>query len=1059
MKRIPLKKGENVKSKYNYIIDGVLGSGATCIVYDAHFEDSQEHKKAVKLKECYPYGLAIERISNDLVWSNKDEQASVMAKFKSSYDILSKMQNEESVKDVAVYTLDMFEANETQYIATIPTFGESYDKCSNDDIVDIVTTCLALTNAVSKLHKQDHLHMDIKPENFIAFDDHTNKGKNVALFDMDTFISLDEINNGSLKGVSFSEDWAAPEVKSRRFNKLCAATDIFSIGVVLFERIMKHMPDCLDSASYAEWDFDERFAPDKVNPKVKRLISDIFHKTLSASIKKRYQTTKELSDALNELLNAINEEIYIISSYPVSTCKFVGRAKELTELHEGIKEKGKVFVSGFGGIGKSELVKKYINQYGKDYDSISFIRYTGSLHDDLKAVRIKGDIESQDRMDVLAGHCDKRNLIILDNFDVPTDEDSGLETLLDLDLKCSLIVTTRTDFSDFYPDFSFIKIGGLSDDALFSIYENETSESLSEEDKNELAPLLELGKECTFFFAFLSRLVKVGGYAIKDIAQTVLGGIKNLDNSEKVIVAKDNIRVKKNIVVAMKELFKFHNLSESQIEMLYFVRTFSVLVLKRKNLAESFGQIDKIKKPGRMEALNELIEIGLINEDDSIYMNDVLKDVIDAEFNISCFKIEVIDKFIELEFKNEFQERVKYVSENSQIRSICSYLCERIITVFENCNFNDNYSLEYMVTLIFSMVKTNRTAVSVLQEEKTSRVIEALNRSVKKSEIDEIVKIKALMILSIVYSNLSTPPWLHPVKQKHLDAMKLCEETLNHLILLIKNHSANEEIKTWFYSIRINEFGTVSEIIGQNPIEDYTFDFSSFYNEEIYEPIRLPYEDDFEYEEAISYEKEIIDALSSDIEPDSSEEMELMVNFSFYVGFSKDLTKVKELSDKIYEKIFKNVGITDDNRHKYRDFLVYLVNSNLKNNGDIEKAMDDLFEVSLYDIEDILFDVSILDVSGISCDTDFWMTIDRLRFNLKEELAFKYEVLYTEKVEEKVLQMNLEPIILYEYYQKLSNDSKVISEKEDLMPEEKEKYKKLSLEYQKKADVALGKKY
>lgn len=1072
MKRIPLKKGENVKSKYNYIIDGVLGSGATCIVYDAHFEDSHGHKKAVKLKECYPYGFAIERTSNDLVWQKEDEKASAMAKFKLSYDILSKMQNEETVKDVSVYTLDMFEANNTQYIATIPTVGESYDKCSNDDIVDIVTTCLALTNAVEKLHKQGHLHMDIKPENFIAYDDQTKKGKNVALFDMDTFLSFDEIKNGTVRCVSYSEEWAAPEVKSRRFKSLCPATDIFSIGVVLFKGIMKRMPNCLDSISYATWDFDERFAPDKVNPKVKRLISEIFHKTISASVKKRYQTAEELSKALSKLLDAINEEIYIVSSFPVSTCKFVGRAKELTELHEGIKEKGKVFVSGFGGIGKSELVKKYINQYGKDYDSISFIRYTGSVLNDLKMLRIKGDIDSQDRMDVLAGHCDERNLIILDNFDVPTDEDSGLETLLKLN--CSLIVTTRTDFSKIFPNLFFIKIGGLSDNALFSIYENETSESLSEEDKSELAPLLELGKECTFFFSFLSRLVKSGGYAIKDIAKTVLGGLKKLGKSVKVLVPKDNIRVNMNITVAMRALFKFTNLTPFQIEMLYFVRTFSVLVLERKALRESFEQIDEEKLEERMEALNELIELGLINEDDSIYMNDVLKDVIDAElglfntkpddnkpvFIISCFKIELIDKFMELEFKNKFEKVVKSFSRNSQKRSIGSYLCERIIIVFENCNFNDNYSCEYMITLIFDMVKTNETAVRVLQKEKSRRVIEILNKAVEKSETDEIVKIKALMILSIVYSNLSRVSLLERVKQEHHDAMKLCEKTLNHLISLISNHSANTEMMEWFRSIEINNFGTVSEIIGQNPIEDYTFDFSSFYNEEIDEPIIFDFNDEIEYEQAISFEKEIIDTLSSDIETDSYEEFDLISNFYSYAFVSKDSTKVKELADKIYEKIFKNVEITYDNRRLYSKFLSALVVSNLKNDGDFEKALEDLFKVSVDYIADALIPEELsCNTFEMFTDADFWLAIERLQLNLKEELAFKYEVLYTEKVEEKFFQEGWDTEKLYDFYQKLSDDSKVISEKEDLTSEEKEKYKKLSLEYHKKADVALGKKY
>lgn len=1071
MKRIPLKKGEKVTSNYNYIIDGVLGSGATCIVYDAHFVDSHGNKKEVKLKECYPYGMSVERIDNNLVWSKEDEKTSAMANFESSYNILSQMQNEESVKDATIYTLDMFKANNTRYIATIPTFGESYDKCSNDDILDIVTTCLALTNAVGKLHKLGYLHMDIKPENFIAFNDHTNKGKNVALFDMDTFIPFDEINNGTIKGISYSEDWAAPEVKSRRFNKLCPATDIFSIGVVLFERIIKRMPYCLDSMSYAEWTFDERLSPGEVNPKAQRLLTEIFHKTLASSIKKRYKSAEDLSKALNNLLDVINEKNYIISSFPVSTCNFVGRETEIAELHKGIKEKGKVFVSGFGGIGKSEIAKKYINLYGKDYDSISFVKYTGSLLDDFNAIKFKCDVDTQDRMGVLKGLCNERTLIILDNFDVTTDGDHGLDALLEL--KCSLIVTTRTDFSDIFPDLCFLKLYGLSDAELFQIYENESSNELSEEDKAVLTPLLALGKECTFFFVYLSKLVKFGGYSIKDIAQTVLGGLKKLDKSVKVNVPKDNIRVKNNIVIAMRALFKFSGLTPFQIEMLYFVRTFSVLVLKRTSLRESFDQIDEGKTSDRIDALNELIELGLINEDDSIHMNDVLKDVIDTElglintkpndnepvFIVSCFKIELVDKFMEIEFKNKFKEKVEYFSRRSQIRSICSYLCERIITIFENCNFNDNYSIEYLISLIFDKVKTNGSAVSVLQKEKSSRVIDILNKAIEKSETNEIVKIKALMILSIVYSNLSKVSLFEWVKQEHHDAMKLCEETLNHLISLICNHSANSEMKEWFYSIEINKFGTVSEIIGQNPIEDYTFDFSSFYNEEIDEPIRFSFEDEIKHDLAISYEKEIINALSSDIETDSSEEYNLIAIFSSYVDISKDLTKVKELADEIYGKIFKNVEITYYNRYLYIKFLAALVVSNLKNDGDFEKAMDNLFRVSVDYIADAFPEDLIFHTSETFGDADFWFTIETLQHHLKEELALKYEVLYTEKVEEKVSQEDWNKIILYDYYKRLSDDSKVISEKEDLPPDEKEKYKKLSLDYQKKADDALGKKY
>lgn len=1057
MKRIPLKKGEKVTSNYNYIIDGVLGSGATCIVYDAHFVDSQGNKKAVKLKECYPYGFAVERIDNNLVWSKEDEKTSAMANFESSYNILSRMQNEDSVKDAAIYTLDMFEANETQYIATIPTFGESYDKCKNDDIVDIVTTCLALTNAVGKLHNLGYLHMDIKPENFIAFDDHTNKGKNVALFDMDTFISLDEINNSTLKGVSYSEDWAAPEVKSRRFNKLCAATDIFSIGVVLFERIMKHMPDCLDSASYAEWDFDERFAANKVNPKVKRLISEIFHKTLSASIKKRYRSTEELSEALNELLKIINEEIYIISSSSANTCEFVGRAKELTELHEGINEKGKVFISGFGGIGKSELVKKYINIYGKDYDSISFVKYTGSLLDDLKTIRIKGDIESQDKIDVLAGLCNERTLIILDNFDVPTEGNHGLATLLNMN--CSLIVTTRTDFSKKFPNRCFIKLYGLSDAELFQIYENESSNKLSEEDKAVLTPLLALGKECTFFWSFFSRLVEAGGYAVKDITQTVLSGIKNLNNTETLLLANDDLGADKTITVAMKELFTLHNLSDEQIEMLYFVRTFSVLNLNRYALAESFNQIDKDKKPPRMVALNKLIKLGLINEDDSIYMNDVLKDVIDAEFEISCFKIDLIDKFMEIEFKNKFETNINKEDFpfDYQAQSYCSYLCECIISVFNN--LKDTYSYEYLTTLIFDMVKIDRKTVSVLLRAKSGQIVEILNKVINSAEIDETVKIKAMMILITDCSELSIGTVGQPYAQEHHDAMKQCEDILNRLILLINKNSVDTELLDLFYEIEINEFGKVSDIIGENPIENYMFDFSSFYNAELLDPTAFAYSIDMCQKIANSCEQKLRDDLLTISEADFEKECYFMQVFRRYVLASNNPSKIKSLASEIHEKLFKNGQTTQYNEGLYREFLSLLVYRNLiAADGNPEKAMENLFNVtSMYISNALPIFLRCTDL-GFG-DKDFWYAIEHLKRFSQEELAFKYEVRYTEKLKERVIKDNWDKIILFDYYKRLSEDSEQISEKEDLTPEEKEKYKELSLKYQKEADDALGKKY
>ena len=58
MKRTPLSIGSTIQAKggssYTYIIDRVIGDGASSIVYEAHYVDHSNHKHYIRLKECYP---------------------------------------------------------------------------------------------------------------------------------------------------------------------------------------------------------------------------------------------------------------------------------------------------------------------------------------------------------------------------------------------------------------------------------------------------------------------------------------------------------------------------------------------------------------------------------------------------------------------------------------------------------------------------------------------------------------------------------------------------------------------------------------------------------------------------------------------------------------------------------------------------------------------------------------------------------------------------------------------------------------------------------------------
>ena len=48
--RNPLSQGTQVN---RFVIDRVIGYGASCLVYEAHYLDSGNHRKEIILKECY----------------------------------------------------------------------------------------------------------------------------------------------------------------------------------------------------------------------------------------------------------------------------------------------------------------------------------------------------------------------------------------------------------------------------------------------------------------------------------------------------------------------------------------------------------------------------------------------------------------------------------------------------------------------------------------------------------------------------------------------------------------------------------------------------------------------------------------------------------------------------------------------------------------------------------------------------------------------------------------------------------------------------------------------
>ena len=166
---------------------------------------------------------------------------------------------------------------------------------------------------------------------------------------------------------------------------------------------------------------------------------------------------------------------------------FSGREDSLEALHEKLNSRGQCLVSGMGGIGKSEFVRKYISRYRQCYSQIVWLSYEDSLIQTFASdskLQIKG-VERADysyendrqyaerKLRILFEEATDRILVVLDNFDVDHDE------LIDdfLSGSYSLIITSRIKNNLRGKVEEELKLEALSDSDIMKVFQTFYHES------------------------------------------------------------------------------------------------------------------------------------------------------------------------------------------------------------------------------------------------------------------------------------------------------------------------------------------------------------------------------------------------------------------------------------------------------------------------------------------------------------------------------------------------------------------------------------------------------
>lgn len=682
-KRNPLLSGSVICSDKEhgreYYIEDVIGDGANCVVYNGHYNDSIGEKHKIRIKECYPHNSEIERSYDSLVWKDRSVEEYDKARFKESYEKIISAQNDDLTTNETAHNFDCIVANNTLYSIMDSCNATTFDKCAKCSLQRILKIVRLLAITVGKYHKSGFLHLDIKPDNFMVY---PPPSEHIVLFDLDTVTSIKEIRDESIKALSYSSGWSAPEQIQGKYKKIGVHTDIFSIGAVLFYKIMGRNVSNEDMSVLAEWNFDnEYFDIRRTNPKVKRLLTNIFRKTLSVNIKRRYEDIDELVFDLDKAISAIEfGKPYLCSELPSSSGEFVGRENELKGINDAFANGAKaVFLMGMGGIGKTEIARWYGIKYAKKYDAIIFKHYDGSLEELVEDIDIQNcEDNPREHRKNLQKLMDEHVLLIVDNFD--TDNDRYIEKLFSFN--CKILFTTRCQaWKEMYntEQYTYIDIYELSRAEQMNLFLQNYNLSVSADEKTVVNEILECISGLTLLIPIVAKQLNKGLNTLSEILDKIkAAGVRGASRG-KVYINKDGVTYSGTMYEIMKEIFFNPDINEEKVIVLSSLCVLKGISVKRKKIEEWIGD-------GYSEDVDDLINSGVVISDQKNFlrMHRIVIEIYQRELGTSPSELSWITK--------NFESWNMEILSDKNNRRILTKRINLIIRIIKNCEIDFEFA-------------------------------------------------------------------------------------------------------------------------------------------------------------------------------------------------------------------------------------------------------------------------------------------------------------------------------------------------------------------------------
>lgn len=501
---------------HKYKIIEEIGRGASCLVYSASYTDSIGLLHHVRIKECFPYNEEIVRDTDGTLTASEASEAKfehAKKMFFAAYEKNVTLKKTLGLMNSTVDSVNLFQRNHTWYSIMTCIEGTDYRKQEEKCLRDVFIRMITLSKIVQKYHESGMLHLDIKPENILVIPE---TPEHVILFDFDSLLSKEDLRGSQKVRIVFSDGFAAPELVQGKKNKISEASDLYSIGAIVYFKLFGKQPELSDGDVSMEYDFSKmKHADERYQPEFYRRLSMFLHKTIATSVAYRYKNIDEIMEVLRDLVELASiEKLFLYHNFSYHTACFVGRQDEIQQIAKAFERNQIVFLSGIGGIGKTELAKRFAYEKQEDFKKIIFVTFRGSIvqtvcGSDLRINQFdREDEEAEDvfferKMEMLKKVSTEDDFIILDNFDVESDE--YLEKLFEC--PCKFLVTTREDFRDY--NYEQIAIARMHrPDDLIHLFQAYNPIEYEEQEEESIRHIIELAEHHTMTVELIAKYLR-----------------------------------------------------------------------------------------------------------------------------------------------------------------------------------------------------------------------------------------------------------------------------------------------------------------------------------------------------------------------------------------------------------------------------------------------------------------------------------------------------------------------------------------------------------------------